>query len=126
MTTTQRILLFKPKFIEPVRAGTKLQTIRPTRRFPITVGDKLSLRHWKDRPYASPQVLIREAHCTRTGPVRISHDWVVVDHRLLTAPEIIEFAKADGFEHPQQMIEEFATMHGLPFSGVLIQWGANV
>jgi len=120
---TKRILLFKPKFIEPVRTGRKLQTIRPPRKFPVRVGDHLSLRHWQARPYNSPQVLIREAHCTRTGLVKLSHDWIVVDHRLLTEPEIIAFARADGFEHPQAMVQEFADMHGpLPFEGHLICW----
>jgi hypothetical protein len=118
-----KVLLFKPQFVDHVRSGRKLQTIRPPRKFPVHVGDRLSLRHWKDRPYASPQITILEATCTRVAPVKLAQDFVVVDHRLLTEPEVLSLARADGFEHPEEMRALFEMMHGLPFTGTLIAWG---
>ena len=121
-----KVLLFKPQFIAAVRSGRKRQTIRPPRKIPVHIGDRLSLRHWKDRPYASPQVTILEATCTKVAPVKLSQYFIVVDHRLLTETEVFQLAKADGFEHPEEMRALFELMHGLPFSGVLIGWGARL
>lgn len=121
-----KVILFKPQFVPKVRSGEKRQTIRPPRKFPVKVGDLLSLRRWQGRPYASPQITIFEATCTRVAPVKLTQDFMVVDHKLLTEPEVFGLAKADGFEHPEEMRALFELMHGLPFSGVMIQWGARL
>jgi hypothetical protein len=43
----------------------------------------------------------------------------------ITDPSALErFAIADGFDSWLHMVEWFSNTHGLPFSGVLIQWGA--
>ncbi len=56
------VRLFKPRFAKLVKAGKKLQTIRPLpNRIPRS-GDTLSLRTWKGKPYRSKQRLILETN----------------------------------------------------------------
>jgi hypothetical protein len=39
-----------------------------------------------------------------------------------TSESLNKFAIADGFNNWQELVEFFESTHGLPFTGVLIQW----
>lgn len=79
-----KVLLFQPRFANLVAAGTKRQTIRPTRKIPIVRGDDLSLRQWQGLPYRSKQVELARGLClgralslertlVEVGPVTTTH-----------------------------------------------------
>jgi hypothetical protein len=114
-------LMFRPRFVEPILAGTKTQTIRPNRKRPIAPGTKLSLRRWAGKAYRSPQVVIREVECIATFPIEVRADLDV-------------FARGDGFPSWDAMLQHFrsapqasrgnqvGSAYGLPFTGTLIQW----
>jgi len=44
---------------------------------------------------------------------------------MLSLDEEWEFARADGFNTPKDMLEWFALEHGLPFTGVAIFWDTD-
>ncbi len=118
-----RVLMFQPQFSGKVEAGEKHQTIRPARKLPIQVGDKLSLREWTGKPYRSKQRVLRETVCTKTIGVRLDYfDLIEVGGQLLNRNAQQWFAQDDGFENSMAMLTWFAKTHGLPFSGVMIVW----
>jgi hypothetical protein len=118
-----KVLMFKPQFAEAVEAGTKRQTVRPTRKSPIMAGDELSLRKWIGLPYRSPQILLRISTCTSTQPFEITREgYVKVDSQMLITKELEEFAHADGFKNSDRLLIWFDETHGLPFRGTLIKW----
>jgi hypothetical protein len=41
---------------------------------------------------------------------------------MISDQALNEFAIADGFNNWQELVEFFESTHGLPFTGVLIQW----
>ena len=65
------VIMFKPQFVPLVENGSKRQTIRPPRKRPIKVGDKLSLRCWEGVAYRSATRTIKETKCTATASIRI-------------------------------------------------------
>lgn len=119
-------LMFLKRFAAPLPAGTKRQTIRPPRKRPIAVGEPLSLRHWQDKAYRSPQVEIMPAVCTAFFDITVCREGVSIG----TGPvetrtaELDLFAQGDGFTTWQEMREFFESRfgYGLPFRGVLIQF----
>lgn len=122
-----KTLTFKPEFAEAVRDGRKTQTIRPVRKVPVKEGDALSLRMWSDLPYRSKQVVLREAVCVETVPIRITDRSIVVGtgphaHEYNTMGGLDAQAQLDGFPDFPAMAAWFQRVHGLPFSGVLISW----
>lgn len=123
-----RVLMFQPRFQAAVAAGTKCQTIRPKAR--CQPGDDLSLRKWKDKPYRSLQLPLRETvRCTAVQPVRIfASPWgelgVIVGEKNIT--DLDAFAKADGFRDANDMRAWFEATHDLPFDGELIKWSTRV
>lgn len=112
----RHVILFKNRFVERIAAGTKCQTIRPTRKREIKVGDMLDLRHWSGAPYRSPQIKICTAVCADVRPISID--------ALLDEDELDQLARADGFDNSDAFLSFFADTHGLPFKGTLIRWGA--
>ena len=115
---------FMPQFAPKVRRRTKKRTIRPHRkdgRRP-KAGDRVSLREWTGRPYASKQRVLHESTITDVLDVTITSVTVEFDGEPLSALAAEGFAQDDGFESFQQMIEFFHSEHGLPFTGVLIEW----
>jgi hypothetical protein len=115
--------VFKNKILN----GSKRQTIRGIRKHPIKEGEKLFL-WWKQR---SPhREKLGEAKCIKVLEIKIFKDEVrVKDESLLyrsatysTSESLNKFAIADGFNNWQELVEFFESTHGLPFTGVLIQW----
>lgn len=123
--------MFKPQFSAMVERGEKLQTIRPKPvRMPAT-GDSISLRAWTGKPYRSKQRVLRVATITRVSIVRIERDRIAINdvpfgNWKLGAEWMGDFARADGFESWEALAAWFAAEHGLPFEGILIQWGGGI
>jgi hypothetical protein len=123
------VLTFLPRFAPKVKDGSKPRTIRAPRKRPIKAGMHLSLRQWSARPYASPQVVLREATCARVRDVDIESDLVRIFDPLEQTEELIfgrkdldAFAVLDGFTDWPDMVAHFNKARGLPFRGVLIEW----
>ena len=115
--------MFKPQFAPAVAAGTKRCTIRPTPKRAINAGDVLDAREWTGRPYNSKQNRLREAVIERVTPITIEASFcVILGGKNLTYEKITRLAREDGFEGFAGIMEFFQTEHGLPFTGVLIEW----
>jgi len=116
--------MFQQRFQAAVAAGTKCQTIRPEAR--CKPGDELSLRKWKDKPYRSLQLPLRDTvRCTAVHSVRLyCTPWgqfnILVNNGLIA--DLDAFAKAEGFKDAQDMRAWFEATHDLPFEGELIKW----
>lgn len=119
-------LMFQPRFVEPIQSGRKRQTIRPPRKRPIKIGERLSLRVWKSKAYRSPQIEFATGKAVATLPIEITEDGIrfgigelIKERRRLDA-----FAVSDGFECWPHMRDFLRSRfdYGLPFTGVLIQW----
>ena len=120
------VRMFKPQFAPLVEAGTKRQTVRPTpKRMPF-VGQHLSLRTWTGRPYRSKQRVLATARVMDVQPIRITDETLGI--RITPPvgmhywPDPDTFARADGFKDWPELREWFRTTHGLPFTGILIEW----
>jgi hypothetical protein len=120
---------FKPRFIEPIKAGTKTQTIRPVgRRRHARPGERIQL-YTGMRTSVCKKILERDPICIsvqscvldfrgRVRPV------IVVDGRQLSFANMIEFAKRDGFDSLKEMGEMFCEIYGPLRDGmVVIRWG---
>lgn len=119
------VRMFKPQFAPLVEQGTKLQTVRrATKRMPAP-GDKISLRAWTGKPYRSKQRILREAIVRDVDEVRITEGGVRIGICDLVMISLEAFAQNDGFQDWASMRAWFAREHGLPFDGVLIQWGGG-
>lgn len=128
---------FQSRFIEPILAGSKRQTIRADRRRHARAGEELQL-------YAGMRTrhcrLIARASCQSVTPVRLTfhrgHGPLVfhVGGQVLSADEMEAFAVADGFGAGGgfavlDMCAFWLDRHGprgedmLTFSGWCIAWG---
>jgi hypothetical protein len=119
------VLMFRPRFIEPIKAGTKCQTIRPLGKRRILPGDDLSLRHWLEKPYRSPQVKIAVATARPTQVVEITQSGVKLAdrRRVRNVRELDAFAVRDGFVDWDEMRTYWKDMHGpARFLSMLIPW----
>jgi hypothetical protein len=123
------VLLFEQRFWEPVVSGTKVHSIRRTRKRPIKPGDDLSLRAWEGKPYRSPQRILCEETCIAVRECWIDAQGIVIgssSHFRLSEPdELDQFARSDGFDNWEQMRTYRDFFYNLPFSGDLIQWGVH-
>ena len=118
------VRMFKPQFAGLVKAGTKIQTVRPVPKRMPKPGDKISLREWTDKPYRSKQRVLIDSHITRVDTFSLDTfpSIRINDIRLKTRREADEFARADGFEDYPALLEWFRSTHGLPFDGIVIHW----
>ena len=112
-----RVLLFQERFVEAVRSGKKVQTIRKKAR--CQPGDVLSLRRWTGRPRWSKQEEILVAVCAAVHAVTVLPFDVTVDGQRVPGQHL---AVKDGFRDWEEMREWFNETHGLPFEGELIEW----
>ena len=103
-----------------------MTTIHPVRRRPINVGDRLSLRIWSGRPYASKQIVLIEPWCSGVHDVTlgVADADIVVNGQALSYSASNLLASRDGFDSLPEMLELFKAMHGLPFTGQMISWDA--
>lgn len=128
-------LNFKAQFADDVEDGRKRRSIRAPRkdgRDPKR-GDKLQLYTGMRQKGCRK---LGESVCTNVRPVEITGTNIILDGRTLyagnapayagyAAPEEhydSDFARADGFDGFQDMMEFFEKEHGLPFKGNLIEW----
>lgn len=115
-------------FKDKVLSGAKRQTIRGKRKHPIKEGERLYL-WWKQR--TSEREKLGEADCELVLDIVIEKGGYLIrdPHDKMTREFYSNtdsrdaFAIADGFDNWQQLEEFFERTHGLPFEGVLIQWG---
>ena len=123
-------LMFHKRFVAPIQAGAKKQTIRPPRKRPIKVGDELSLRYWEGQGYRSPQIAILDTKCSGAFTIAVHKTGVLIGSGrgwIERPAELDEFARGDGFADWAEMQQWFSGEgrkdYVLPFMGVLIQWG---
>lgn len=115
------VLMFKKRFVAPIQAGIKRQTIRPKRKRPIKTGEALSLRYWEDKAYRSPQIEFGTGVALGTIDITVLESGIVLgDGSTAVVTDIDAFARSDGFANWADMKEFFT--YGMPFSGDLIQW----
>jgi len=103
---------FKPRFVEPVRAGIKRTTIRPYRsRRPTRAGDLLYLYTGQRTKHCE---LIGLYRCIRVTPIVIQPEQraVILDGRELAGGEIEPLAQGDGFQDVLQFFEFFRKVYG--------------
>jgi hypothetical protein len=115
-----RVLLFQERFVEAVRSGKKVQTIRKKAR--CQPGDVLSLRRWTGRPRWAQQEEILEAVCVDVRAVKIGMNQPVDYGGPRLFPDADAWARSDGFKDWLEMALWFNEAHGLPFEGELIEW----
>ena len=114
------ILNFQKQFAEAVKNGTKKQTIRATRKYPIKKGDTLYLYTGLRTKSAE---MLKEVICKDALDIKIDWYKVVLPTTTINYLEKLEaFAKADGFEDWTALLSWFEDTHGLPFKGQLILW----
>lgn len=120
-------LKFQKRFADLVQSGEKRQTIRAYRkdgRDP-KVGDRLYL-YTGARTKACRK--LGEAICTRVREIKLYAEqgaglYVRLDGGTLDDDSTEEFAMRDGFDELAEMQDFFEESHGLPFRGLLIEWG---
>lgn len=124
---------FRERFAEPIRTGTKHQTIRAERkdgRIPAKAGDMLYLycgMRTKGcfKIYVGPLGYVT---CTKVQPISIGIKtrpayqliYVVVDGEVLDSSEAEQLAKCDGFPDFKTMMQFWEGR--LPFNGYIIHW----
>lgn len=126
------ILSFKKRFAPKIEKGTKRQTIRGPRKYPIVKGERLFLYTGLRTKYASK---IGEAFCENSFPITINAHAIIIHKGTPDRknPVLIEdlrslnkFAKADGFESWADLQCFWSDEHGgsncFPFHGTIIYW----
>lgn len=108
---------FQERFAYAVGMGQKNQTIR--RKARCKPNDDLQLYTGQRTKRCQK---IRDAMCIDVRPVTIDRDTLTVDGAVLFPDSANDFARADGFDHYDQMLEFFERLYGLPFEGVVIEW----
>lgn len=119
---------FKPRFIDPIVAGTKRQTIRAIgRRRHAPIGGALQLYTGMRTKHCR---LIGTAVCSgRSGiTIRVSVPEIIVEdpsgRTILKRLRLLDvFAQRDGFMDFRDMLAFWRATHGdADFTGVLIRW----
>ena len=124
---------FQPEFVDPIRAGTKCQTIRADRKRHARAGEQLQLyRGMRTRGC----FLIGRAVCLSAQPIRImisdeealrhfhTIELPMQDKRIRWRSDLDDFAVQDGFSHWPAMQKFWREHHPevTTFFGVLIRW----
>lgn len=119
---------FKKQFVEPIRAGTKIGTIRAHRKRHARPGEDLQLycgMRTRGCFLIAPKVCVRVNEIVfdltgQGGPVLTSNGVPVQGWPILD-----QFARTDGFKDFAEMLDFWETAHGaIRFEGVHIIWGA--
>lgn len=120
-------LLFQPQFARLVASGEKTQTVRRVPARMPRVGDRVSLRMWRGKPYRSKQKVLREGTICQVHYLRIEEVGVATgaDATRLTRACARQFARSDGFADWPEMRDWFRSAYGLPFEGIVISWRAE-
>jgi hypothetical protein len=123
------VFTFKNRFEAPALAGTKIHTMRGHRRDGrprAVVGERISLRVWTGRPYASKQREFAQATVEQVAPVEIekyrTRLWIGIGGEPLPLQQWNSLARHDGFADIRELLDWFEAENGLPFKGVLVVW----
>lgn len=121
------VLMFEKRFWEPIVSGTKVHSIRPTRKRPIVPGELIRLRGWEGAAYRSKQMTLCEEICIDVRNIWIDLQGIVVEgfDRIDEPQELDLFAQTDGFRDWNDMRSYRNLFYNLPFAGDFIQWGPN-
>jgi len=130
------ILSFKKRFAGKIRNGSKRQTIRAPRKYPIYPGETLYLYTALRTKYAKK---LREVKCKTVTNIEIKFNSGVVridliDDEMITLSGSLlnRFARLDGFKSWEDMKSFWIQEHGVKkgkrkvilriFKGILITW----
>jgi hypothetical protein len=104
---------FRPQFVALIENGTKISTIRKTKRG--AVGRKMQL--YTGQRTAKCR-LIKEVTCTAI------YEFAINDHGLISCrhPNAGCLWRQEGFESPSAMLDFFQDHYGFPFYGYLHEW----
>jgi len=115
------ILGFNKKFVEPIKKGTKIHTIREDSHNRWKLGMKI---HFATGVRSSRYYNFMMGRCLSTQAIRIVYvdepiiPQVYVDNSPLKNHEVWELARNDGFE----TLAEFFDWFNQDFSGKIIHW----
>lgn len=120
---------FRPRFVAPILAGTKTQTIRAPRKRHARPGETLQLYTGMRTKRCE---LIREAKCVSAQNILLwlfedgEHDGFAVAGHPPACPDLDVFARADGFADWADLKAFWRAEHPgvYEFHGVLIRWEA--
>ena len=115
-----RVILFQPRFEEPILQGIKGSTIRGKAR--CKEGDVLSLRLWIGKPYRSKQRELFKVACQATALVQINETGITLDGAVCSESERDAVVRREGFGSWSAMRDWFQNTHGLPYTGEMIIW----
>lgn len=119
---------FKQRFVDPIRAGTKAQTIRAPRKRHAHPGEEVQLYYAQRTRNCS---LIGVVRCISTPAIvmefmpHTAGDFVEIgDVGTIAGPALDQFAKLDGFIDWIELRQFWEDEHpGVDqFAGVLIRW----
>lgn len=131
------LLGFKERFYEKIRNGSKRQTIRKPRKYPIVPGETLYLYTGLRTKHSKK---IRQVICKSVCEISISfnNDRIILHIKFLLGPinicvkDLDLFAKQDGFKDWADMKAFWLAEHGIKkgkrkviltvFKGWLITW----
>ncbi len=120
------LLNFQPRFVVPIRRGSKAHTIRADRKYPIKAGAKLYL-YCGARHKGAYRILPEPVTCMRVENIYISDlvdaaalHLVSIENSWLSADERERLAVADGFANFTDMMQFWDGR--LPFKGQIIHW----
>lgn len=121
------VFIFQPRFVQPILARKKRQTIRETSR--CEPNDILSLRAWESKAYRSRQVeIIPPVVCDSVLPLRLSlvpfdnRADIAIGSTVLTHDEVCRFVRADGFDCVSDFVGHWVHLGIIDFDGYLIEW----
>jgi hypothetical protein len=122
---------FQPQFEAPILAGTKIHTIRATPKRLPKLGEEFVGFIWTGKAYRSPQREFFKSTVAKVLPLWFNGVTILLEDprtALLLLPPGSEerIAKQDGFENLRAMADWFRKHHGLPFTGILIEWAQPV
>lgn len=111
------VLGFNEDFVPAILAGTKVHTIREGQRWRVGEVAEFCVRAHQPDQHAFwpplPIVSVQDIELTATE--------LRVDKRLLSPPELLALAQADGFASAADLLAFFAG-RPLPFRGQLLHW----
>ena len=111
---------FKERFAAGVEHLTKCQTIRPKRKRPTKIGDRLYL-YTGMRTKQCRKLL--ETDCKAVKDIEIRQDQILIDRTMrIDSANADRFARADGFFDSRCLVAWFGSVYGFPFKGEVIYW----
>jgi hypothetical protein len=115
---------FQKRFVAPIRAGIKRQTIRPVgKRRHAKRGDRLQL--YTGQRTSSCEKIIDDPVCLGVVPVTLDfRNGAYIEINKQWQPIALEFAIRDGFESVEEMAKMFIELYGeFRNEMLLITWG---